>query len=70
MLVNLLGVNVFKGVYLKHQNDIKSLENINLNPLNTIIVDFSNTNWKSNERNLLLIPIFHLLQMLKNLMLV
>ena len=58
MLVNLLGVNVFKGVYLKHQNEIKSLENINLNPINTVIVDFNNTTWKTNEHNLILIPIF------------
>ena len=58
MLVNLLGINVFKGIYLKHQNEPKSLENIHLNPLNTIIIDYNNTNWKLNERNLLLIPIF------------
>ncbi len=58
MLINLLGVNVFKGIYLKHQNEIKSLEQINLNPLNTIIIDFNNINWKQNERNLLIIPIF------------
>ncbi len=58
MLINLLGINVFKGVYIKYQNEQKSLENLNLNPLHTIIIDYSNINWKTYESNLILIPIF------------
>ncbi len=58
MLINLLGINVFKGVYIKYQNEEKSLENLNLNPLNTIIIDYSNTNWKTYDTNLILTPIF------------
>lgn len=59
MLINLLGVNVFKGVYIKYHNEQKSLENLNLNPLHTIIVDFTNNNWKTNNNNnLIIIPIF------------
>jgi len=58
MLINLLGINVFKGVYIKHNNEQKSLEKINLNPEHTIIIDFSNNNWKTYEKNLIVIPIF------------
>jgi hypothetical protein len=58
MLINLLGINVFKGVYIKHNNEQKSLENINLNPQYTVIIDFNNNNWKINESNLIIIPIF------------
>ena len=56
-IIHLIGINVFKGVYIKHQNELKSLEIIKLNPKNTIIVDISNT-WSLDEKNVILINIF------------
>jgi hypothetical protein len=58
MLINLLGINVFKGVYIKHNNEHKCLENINVDLKYTIIIDFTNNNWKTYESNLIIIPIF------------
>ena len=56
-IIHLIGINIFKGVYIKHSDEIKSIDKINLDPKNTIIIDI-NESWKFNVKNLILINIF------------
>ena len=56
---NLLGTNVFKGIYLKITNiNKKNLDVINHNKNNTVIIDLSETLWDDCDRNIVLIKPF------------
>jgi hypothetical protein len=55
---NLVGINVFKKVFIKNgNNNNKNLNDINLEPEYTVIVDIYKI-WKENENNLILTNIF------------
>lgn len=54
---NLIGINIFKKVFIKNGMIPKNLSDINLNPINTLIIDIYKV-WKDNEKNLILINIF------------
>lgn len=54
---NLIGVNIFKKVFIKNGLIQKNLKDLNLEENNTIIVDIYKI-WKDYEKNLILINIF------------
>lgn len=54
---HLIGINVFKKVFIKQSNIKKELEQLNLDEANTIIID-TYKHWKLNEKNLIYINIF------------
>lgn len=56
-LNNLIGINVFKGIYIKF-GKIKSLDDMNLNKETTVIVDINDKQWINNHENLILINTF------------
>ena len=56
---HLIGVNIFKGVYIKIISDKeKTLDDLNLNKKHTIILDYNNKQWKNNLQNLIIVNIF------------
>jgi len=54
---NLIGVNIFKKVFIKNGLTQKNLKDLNLEQNNTLIVDIHKV-WKDHEKNLILINIF------------
>jgi hypothetical protein len=54
---NLIGVNIFKKVFIKNGLVQKNLADLNLEEKNTLIVDIYKV-WKDYEKNLILISIF------------
>lgn len=54
---NLIGVNIFKKVFIKNGLIQKNLDDLNLNTQNTLIVDIYKV-WKDYEKNLILVNIF------------
>lgn len=54
---NLIGVNIFKKVFIKNGLIQKNLKDLNLEQNNTLIVDIYKV-WKDYEKNLILINIF------------
>lgn len=59
-IINLIGTNVFKGVYLKYNNnEKKSLNILNHDKKSTVILDINDTSWiDENDRNIILVNIF------------
>ena len=56
---NLLGTNVFKGIFLKITNiNKKNLDIINHNKNNTVIIDLSEDLWSDCDTNIILIQPF------------
>jgi len=56
-LNNLIGINVFKGIYIKF-GKTKSLDDMNLSKEYTVIVDINDKLWINNYENIILINIF------------
>jgi len=56
-LNNLIGINVFKGVYIKF-GKVKSLNDMNLNVEQTVIIDINDKQWINHHENLILINVF------------
>lgn len=56
---HLIGVNVFKGIYIKiNPLKNKSLEDLNLNNKYTIILDYNDKQWSNNLENLIVVSTF------------
>ena len=56
---HLIGVNIFKGIYIKIISDKeKTLDDLNLNKKHTIILDYNDRQWKNNLQNLIIVNIF------------
>lgn len=56
-IIHLLGFNPFKKVFIKEGYIQKDLIQLNLDPLNTIIIDIAKK-WKNDEQNLIYINAF------------
>lgn len=56
-LNNLIGINIFKGVYIKF-GKIKSLNDMNLNKEHTVIIDINDKQWTNYHENLIIINTF------------
>lgn len=56
---HLIGVNIFKGIYIKIVSDReKTLDDLNLNKKHTIILDYNDKQWSNNLQNLIIVNIF------------
>ena len=53
----LIGINIFKKVFIKNGLKLKDLIDLELDEINTVVIDIHNV-WKNNEKNLILINIF------------
>jgi hypothetical protein len=56
-LNNLIGINVFKGVYIKFTKN-KTLEDMNLKKEECVIIDINDKMWNDYLENLILINVF------------